>query len=147
MCLPQLIRHRLLKCCHLNRLNEFFCACVASPDCHHVVVHLVYLSPVHENAKIFIFEIQSIIFIYVLISYRVLLGHATNFELFSHFDEINQVLIIYMYFTHVHKVQNRTQYLTFYTIDKEDGVTARIFLLIQTNLIDKQTIIHIQRFH
>lgn len=56
------------------------------------------------------------------VSYRILFCHATNFELFSHFDEINQVFIVYVHFSHVHEVQNRAQHLTFDAIDEEHGM-------------------------
>lgn len=60
--------------------------------------------------------------------YRMLFGDAANFELFSHFNEIDQILIVDMYLTHVHEIQNCSQYLTLDAIDEKHRMWTWIFL-------------------
>lgn len=63
------------------------------------------------------------------ISYRVLLGHTANFKLFGHLDEIDQILIVDMHFTHVHEIQNCPQHIAFYTVDEKHRMWAWVFLI------------------
>lgn len=55
-------------------------------------------------------------------------SNTTNLELFGHFDEIDQILIVYMHFAHVHEIQNRSQYFTFDAIDEKHWMWTWIFL-------------------
>lgn len=124
--------HHRLQYLHLDHPNGVSCVCAVSPVNHHFVEYLRYLNPTIRKTDVIDHSFTYFDWIWFEIwtkSYRIFFGHTANLELFGHFNEINQILIVNMDFTHVHEVQNRTQYLTLNTVDEEYRMWAGIFLL------------------
>lgn len=50
----------------------------------------------------------------------MLFSNTTNFKLLGHFNEFDQIFIVYMHFAHIHEIQNCTYNVAFDTIYKKD---------------------------
>lgn len=64
----------------------------------------------------------------------MLLGYTPYFELLSNFNELNQILVVYVNLAQVHKIQYCTNHLTFHAIDEEHGMRAGIFLHVEKQI-------------